>query len=234
MPAIIQINDVSKKYRTVDALKDVTLTIRSGKVIGLLGPNGSGKTTFIKILSGMIRNYKGEILVDRQPWTYKAKHHIAYLPDTMFLSGEKKVSQMIRYYADMFDDFNESRLHTLIKRFNIDDTLRFKQLSKGNKEKLQLALILSRDTRIYLFDEPIGGVDPAVRQIILDTIMEYRKTDATIILSTHQIYDVESLFDEVIFLKEGRVFLHEPTRKLIAREQKPLVDVFKDVFRHVA
>lgn len=233
MRGIVHIKGVSKTYRGTQALRDVTLTLRTGKIIGLLGPNGSGKTTLIKIIAGMIRNFDGDLLVDRAQFSHKSKSLISYLPDTMIMNGEKTVKGLARYYGDMFGDFSGERFDELVKRFRINGTMKFKQLSKGNKEKLQLALILSRDAKVYLFDEPIGGVDPAVRQVILDTIMEFRRPDAAIVLSTHQIYDVEALFDEVIFLKEGEVVLHEPTHKLLKREQKPLVDVFKEVFRYV-
>lgn len=233
MKSLVKLNQVSKNYGSVEALRKVDLSLGSGRIIGLLGPNGSGKTTLIKILTGMIRNYKGKVFIEGQKRSYKANAIISYLPDLFIFDAWKSIKQIIYYFNDVYDDFNLSKCFQLLKEFQIDDRSHFKKLSKGNKEKLQLALVLSRDAKIYLFDEPIGGVDPVVRDIIIDTIMTYKNTDATVILSTHQIYDVENLFDEVIFLKQGKLLLHLPTKDLLKRSGKSLIDTFKEVYRHV-
>lgn len=234
MEKIIKIEKLSKKYKNVQALKNINIEIDSGKVIGLLGPNGSGKTTLIKILAGMIRNYDGRIYINGKKWSDKSKALISYLPDTMIFDQWKSTDQLIKFYDDMFKDFDPYRVEELIRRFDIDTSKSFNKLSKGNKEKLQLAFVLARNARLYLFDEPIGGVDPSVREIILETIMEYRETDATVILSTHQIYDVENLFDEVIFLKKGKALFHENTKQLVRNNGLSLVNIFKKVYKNVS
>ena len=234
MGYIIETKQINKTYGKVSALKNVNLRIEKGKVIGLLGPNGSGKTTLIKILTGMIRNYDGQILINGKKWSYKSKALISYLPDVMFFEKWKTLDQLVNFFDDMFEDFQPLKFKELIAYFGIEDRKHFKKLSKGNKEKLQLAFILARNASIYLFDEPIGGVDPAVRELILDVIMKFKNSNATVILSTHQIYDVENLFDEVIFLKKGKVLFHHNTRALIQNNNMSLLNIFKKVYSNVS
>jgi len=222
----------TKYYGGLAALDGVNLTLEKGKIIGLLGPNGSGKTTLIKILTGMSLQYTGEVFVDGVKKSYISKAKISYLPDQLYFDQWMKIIDLQNYVKDIFSDFNVDRFMGLMKRFKIDDRGLIRKLSKGNQEKLQLALVLARDAEIYIFDEPIGGVDPALRQIILDTIMDHRNPNSTILLSTHQIYDVEDLFDEVIFLKEGKVVLHKPTKDLVNETGKSLLETFKEVFRY--
>ncbi len=232
MSEILKLVNVSKYYSGFPALNGINLTLEKGKIVGLLGPNGSGKTTLIKILTGMNLQYEGSVYVNGQIWTHLSKKYISYLPDQLYFDQWMRIKDLENYYADMFDDFNRSKFHSLLHKFRIENRIYIRKLSKGNQEKLQLALVLSRDALIYIFDEPIGGVDPALRQIILDTIMEAKNTEATVILSTHQIYDVEDLFEEVIFLKEGNVLLHKNTKDLIASTNKSLLETFKEVFRY--
>jgi len=232
MSEMVKCINVSKYYGNQAALSGVNLTLDKGKIIGLLGPNGSGKTTLIKILTGMTLQYLGEVLIDGAKKDYQSKQRISYLPDQLYFDGWMKISDLQDYVNDMFQDFNLTRFNELLKKFHIEDRGLIRKLSKGNQEKLQLALVLSRDADLYIFDEPIGGVDPALRQIILDTIMDHRNPNATILLSTHQIYDVENLFDEVIFLKEGKVVLHESTSELVKKSGKSLLETFKEVFRY--
>jgi ABC-2 type transport system ATP-binding protein len=232
MSEIVRIENLTKNYGTLVALNNVSLTLESGKIIGLLGPNGSGKTTLIKTLTGMLKQYTGNIYIDGKPKTNESKALISYLPDQLYFDSWMKIKDLERYFRDMFLDFSADRFHALLKRFHIEDRILIKKLSKGNQEKLQLALVLSRNARLYIFDEPIGGVDPALRQIILDTIMNERNPESTILLSTHQIYDVENLFDEVIFLKEGNVILHKPTKEVVAESGKSLLETFKEVFKY--
>ncbi|TVP96111.1 MAG: ABC transporter ATP-binding protein [Acholeplasmatales bacterium] len=231
--AFLELRNVSKRYGNLNALNDVSLSIKKGSVVGLLGPNGSGKTTMIKLITGMLRHYKGTVFLEGLPWSYRSKALISYLPDVFIFDGQHSVKGLMRYYRDMYPDFNELTFLSLLERFKIDRRGQFKQLSKGNKEKLQLAFVLAREADLYIFDEPIGGVDPVVREIILDTIMEFKQTDATVILATHQIHDVEPLFDEVIFLKEGSIHTHEDTKTLLSRSNRSLVDCFKEAFRDV-
>ncbi len=233
MTEMVRLEGVTKFYGKFPALKDVNLTLEKGKIIGLLGPNGSGKTTLIKILTGMTLQYEGKIFIDGKPWTHQSKALISYLPDQLYFDRWMRIADLERYFSDMFADFNKEKFHMLLNKFRIEDRVLIHRLSKGNQEKLQLALILSRDALLYIFDEPIGGVDPALRQIILDTIMESRNTQATVILSTHQIYDVEELFDEIIFLKQGVVERHMETQELIKQSGKSLLETFKEVFKYV-
>ncbi|MFA6800681.1 MAG: ABC transporter ATP-binding protein [Acholeplasmataceae bacterium] len=228
---LIEIIDVSKNYGSTQALNHVNLQIDKGRVVGLLGPNGSGKTTLIKVLTGLLKQYEGQILINGEKISNRSKALISYLPDQIYFDKWMKISDAVSYFKDMYEDFNEDRFNQLMSSFRVEQRSLIRKLSKGNQEKLQLALILSRDAHIYIFDEPIGGVDPVVREIILSTIMHNHQPDALIILSTHQIYDVEELFDEVIFLKQGQIVLHENTKALLKSYDKTLLDVFKEVFR---
>jgi len=232
MAEMLKCVNVTKYYGGLAALDGVNLTLEKGKIIGLLGPNGSGKTTLIKILTGMSLQYTGEVFVDGVKKSYISKAKISYLPDQLYFDQWMKIIDLQNYVKDIFSDFNVDRFMGLMKRFKIDDRGLIRKLSKGNQEKLQLALVLARDAEIYIFDEPIGGVDPALRQIILDTIMDHRNPNSTILLSTHQIYDVVDLFDEVIFLKAGKVVLHKPTKDLVNETGKSLLETFKEVFRY--
>lgn len=233
MDKIIEIKGLTKQYGKTVALNNVDLSLDKGKIIGLLGPNGSGKTTFIKVLTGLLKQYSGEVVIDHRLLSTETKSEISYLPDQLYFDSWMKIDDLRRYFKDMYADFNEARFLELMMAFQIEDRTLIKRLSKGNQEKLQLALVLSRDAKVYIFDEPIGGVDPALREIILDTIMTYKNKEATVLLSTHQIYDVEDLFDEVVFLRRGQVVLHENTKTLIETRGKSLLDIFKEEFKYV-
>lgn len=233
MSELVRFENITKIYNNkVVALSDVNLCLEPGRIVGLLGPNGSGKTTLIKILTGMIRDHGGTVYVDGKRFSSESKALISYLPDQLYFDQWMRVKDLENYFADMFADFSRDTFRTLLAKFKIPNRELAKKLSKGNQEKLQLALILSRKARLYVLDEPIGGVDPALRQIIIDTIINEHRVDSTILLSTHQIYDVETLFDDVIFLKEGRVHLHMPTRQLIDESGKSLLETFKEVFKY--
>lgn len=232
MASLLSISGLTKYYGKFRALDDVYLELKGGQVVGLLGPNGSGKTTLIKVLTGLLKQYEGYISINGEPISNLSKALISYLPDQIYFDKWMKIKDAVAYFKDMYEDFNEDRFQDLMKKFFIEDRTYIKKLSKGNQEKLQLALILSRDALIYIFDEPIGGVDPVVRDVILDTILNNHNPEALIILSTHQIYDVQELFDEVIFLKRGSVELHRNTKDLIEEHQKPLIEIFKEVFKN--
>lgn len=232
MDSIASIKNLNKAYGKTQALSQVNLELSKGKIIGLLGPNGSGKTTLIKVLTGLLKQYEGEVKIDSMPVSEITKNYVSYLPDQLYFDSWMKINDLKRYFMDMYDDFNPERFQELMSQFQIPNRDLIRKLSKGNQEKLQLALVLSRDAKLYIFDEPIGGVDPALREIILETIMQYRNSDATILLSTHQIYDVEELFDEVIFLRQGQVMLHQNLDELIAEKNKSLLEIFKEVFKY--
>ena len=232
MDSIVSIQNLKKSYGRTEALVDVNLELPKGKIIGLLGPNGSGKTTLIKILTGLLQQFEGEVKIDGMPISKDTKRVVSYLPDQLYYDSWMKIMDLKRYFMDMYNDFDEARFDELINQFQIPKRDLIRKLSKGNQEKLQLAFVLSWNAKLYIFDEPIGGVDPALREIILETIMNYRNTDATILLSTHQIYDVEQLFDEVVFLKQGHVMLHQNLDELIAEKNKSLLEIFKEVFKY--
>lgn len=229
---IVSIKNLNKSYGQTRALVNVNLDLTKGKIIGLLGPNGSGKTTLIKILTGLLQQFEGNVTIDGMKISPATKNVVSYLPDQLYFESWMKIDDLKKYFEDMYSDFNPLRFNELMYQFQIPARDLIRKLSKGNQEKLQLAMVLSRDAKLYIFDEPIGGVDPALREIILDTIMNYRNSEATILLSTHQIYDVEELFDEVVFLKQGEVMLHQNLDELIMERNKSLLEIFKEVFRY--
>jgi ABC-2 type transport system ATP-binding protein len=229
---IVSIKNLNKSYGQTRALVNVNLDLTKGKIIGLLGPNGSGKTTLIKILTGLLQQFEGNVTIDGMKISPATKNVVSYLPDQLYFESWMKIDDLKKYFEDMYSDFNPLRFNELMYQFQIPSRDLIRKLSKGNQEKLQLAMVLSRDAKLYIFDEPIGGVDPALREIILETIMNYRNSEATILLSTHQIYDVEELFDEVVFLKQGEVMLHQNLDELIMERNKSLLEIFKEVFRY--
>jgi ABC-2 type transport system ATP-binding protein len=228
---MIQLKNLSKRYGSTVALNKINLTLEKGKIIGLCGPNGAGKTTLIKILNGLIADYEGEVSLLKQPVSQLTKARVAYLPDVNFLDPKSTAAQAKVLFCDMFDDFDENKFNQLIERLNINPKQRFSTLSKGMKEKLQLALIMSRKADIYILDEPIGGVDPAARDLILNTILDNYNPEALVLLSTHLIGDIEHIFDQVIFLKEGHVEVFEDTESLRTQYGVSIDQHFREVFK---
>jgi len=194
-------------------------------------PNGSGKTTLIKLAEGLLQPTEGQILISGKMPGTETKAQIAYLPDREFLPDYMTVEQLLRYYADFFQDFDMERAEMMLKNLNINKAQRMKKLSKGTKEKVQLILTMSRDAKIYILDEPIAGVDPAARDYILKTIISNYSPDSLVIICTHLIADIESVLDEVVFLKEGRVVLHRNADELREEEGKSIDGLFREVFR---
>lgn len=231
MSEIVKIENVKKVYPNVVALDDVNLTIEKGKIVGLLGPNGSGKTTLIKILVGLIKDFTGNIEIFGESLGYKSKAKVAYLPDHDFLSDRFNVRQAIEFYKEFFADFNEKKALNLLTQFNINLDRKVINLSKGNKEKLQLILTLSRNAELYVFDEPIAGVDPASRDVIFNLIMNNYSKGSTVIISTHLIQEVENILDEVIFIKSGKILTHQPKNELIEKHEKTIDALFREVFK---
>ncbi len=231
MSELIQIDNLNKKYGKKLVLKDVHLTLTSGKIIGLLGPNGSGKTTLIKILNGLLKDYEGHIHIDQQPIGVHSKSVISYLPDEPYFENWMTTSDALNLFVDMYEDFDLNKALSLMERMDIEKSIKIKELSKGMKEKFQLILVMSRKAKIYILDEPLGGIDPAARELILDIILNNYAEDALVLLSTHLIADIEKIFDEVIFLKNGEVILHENSEDLRMRRQASINDVFKEEFK---
>ena len=209
----------------------MSLTIEPGRVVGLLGPNGSGKTTLIKLINGLLTPSAGEVLVGGDRPGPRSKALVSYLPDRDYLADWMTVEQQIGFFRDLYADFDRDKAMEMLLRLNIDPKQRFKQLSKGTREKVQLILVMSRKASLYLLDEPIGGVDPATRDYILDTIIRNYNPEAAVILSTHLIADVEPVLDDVIFLQNGRVVLHQAADELREERGMSVDQTFREVFK---
>jgi ABC-2 type transport system ATP-binding protein len=229
--AILECKALSKHYGKVAALESVDLSIESGRVVGLLGPNGSGKTTFIKLVNGLLTPTAGEVRVGGNRPGPASKALVAYLPDRDYLADWMSVEQQIRFFADFYKDFDQEKAREMLARLGVDPAQKFKTLSKGTREKVQLTLVMSRKAQLYLLDEPIGGVDPATRDFILDTIIRNYNPEAAVIISTHLIADVEQVLDEVIFLKEGRVVLQDSTDNIREQQGMSVDRYFREVFK---
>lgn len=228
---LIEINNLRKTYDKKIALDNINLKISSGKVIGLLGKNGMGKTTLIKIINDLLIPSDGEILIKGKCPGIESKKIISYLPERTYLDKEMNISQILDYFSDFYDDFNKDKALKLLKDLNLDEKLKISKLSKGMQEKLQLILVMSRDAELYILDEPIGGVDPATRDYILDVILTNFNSEATIIISTHLISDIERILDEVIFIDNGKIILHSDTDELRRKEGASIDEIFRRMFK---
>ena len=206
---LIQCQDLHKRYGRKEALCGVNLRLESGKIVGLLGPNGSGKTTLIKILNGLLKPDQGMVTIDGEEPGIHTKSVISYLPDKPYFADWMKITDLLELFEDFYEDFDRARAEKMCQELGIDTKLKMKTLSKGNKEKVQLVLVMSRQAKLYLLDEPIAGVDPAARDFILSTILNNYNPDGTVLISTHLIADVERVLDEVIFLKDGQIVRHQ-------------------------
>lgn len=227
----IEMIQLEKKYGSFPALQNVNLTLGQGRIVGLLGPNGSGKTTLIKLLNGLIQPSTGQILLDGEKPGPKSKAKISYLPDKSYLNSQMTVEQLVDLFADFYADFNVEKVNNLLKDLNIPVQKKLKTLSKGTQEKVQLALVMSREAEVYCLDEPIGGVDPVARDYILQTIISQYNRDALVIISTHLIYDVENVLDDVVMIKNGSIFLYDSVENIREREQKSVDEMFREVMR---
>lgn len=228
---ILECNGLVKRYGPVTALNGVTFGIEPGHIVGLLGPNGSGKSTLIKLANGLLVPNDGEILIDGNAPGKESHSMVSYLPERNSLPLWMTIKQLQKFYQDFFPDFRKDRFQDMLDRLELSPRQRLKDLSKGNREKVQLILTMSREARLYLLDEPIGGVDPAARDYILDTIIRNYNPDASVIISTHLISDVEKVLDEVIFIDKGQVTLQSSVDEI--REEKGMsVDaLFREVYR---
>ena len=228
---ILKCTGLTKCYGNKPALTNVNLELERGKIIGLLGPNGSGKTTLIKLANGLLTPEDGEILIDGKEIGVETKKIVSYLPDKTYLDESMKVKALLQMFADFYEDFNMENAAQMIEKLGIDMNAKLKTLSKGNKEKVQLILVMSRRAELYLLDEPIGGVDPATRDYILDSIIRNYNENASVVISTHLISDVEKVLDEVIFIKNGEIVLHDSVDNIREREGKSVDEYFREVFR---
>ena len=228
---ILECKGLTKRYGKVTALDKVDLQIEPGRVVGLLGPNGSGKTTLIKLANGLLTASEGQILIAGETPCPETKALVAYLPDRDFLADWMTPSQQMDFFADFYQDFDRAKAEEMMTRLGIDMNQRFKQLSKGTREKVQLILVMSRAAKLYLLDEPIGGVDPATRDFILETIIRNYNPEAAVVISTHLIADVEQVLDEVIFLQNGHVALHSPADEIREKKGMSVDAYFREVYR---
>ena len=222
---------LTKRYGRKTALAGVNLELGRGRIVGLLGPNGSGKTTLIKILCGLLQPSEGAVLVDGAPVGPYTKSIISYLPDRMYFADWMKATDLFDLFADFYSDFDRTRAMSMCASLGVTPSDRLKSMSKGTKEKVQLVLVMARKAQLYLLDEPIAGVDPAARDFILRTILTNYNEEGTVLISTHLISDVERVLDEAIFLKEGKIMLHETVDAIREKEGRSVDTLFREIFR---
>lgn len=231
MNQLIEIAGLTKAYDSKHiAVNNITLSLPRGKIIGLLGPNGSGKTTLIKMMNGLLTPTHGNIRINGQFVGADTKSHVAYLPDRTYLSGGQKISRVLDFFCDFYLDFQRDKAMAMLQSLNIDPDMKLKALSKGTREKVQLILVMSRDADLYVLDEPIAGVDPAARDYILRTIINNYNPGSTILLSTHLIGDIESVLDEVIFMRYGHLVLYTSVDNIREQHGKSVDAYFREVF----
>ncbi|MGX8699715.1 ABC transporter ATP-binding protein [Caproiciproducens sp.] len=231
MENILECQNLVKFFPGCLALNSISLAIPKGRIVGLLGPNGSGKSTMIKLANGLITPTSGKILIDGMEPGIETKKMISYLPERTYLNDWMDVNSMVNFFADFYEDFNKQKAYDMLRRLGVDPVQRLKTMSKGTKEKVQLILVMSREAKLYLLDEPIGGVDPAARDYILDTIIGNYSAEATIVISTHLIADVEKVLDEVVFINQGNIVLTSTVDDIREKENKSVDALFREVFK---
>ena len=228
---LLEINNLNKSFDNKEILKDINLSIQSGKIIGLLGKNGVGKTTLIKLINDLLTPPSGEILIKGQKIGVETKKVISYLPERTYLNKQMKVSEVISYFEDFYDNFDSKKAKRLLKDLDLDINQKLTKMSKGMQEKVQLVLVMSRSADLYVLDEPLGGVDPATRDYILDTILSNFNENASVIISTHLISDIEKILDEVIFIDKGQIVLQSDADKLRKKEKSSIDEIFRRMFK---
>lgn len=231
MDSILTVKNVRKSYGKKLALDGLSFDIAPNQIVGLLGPNGSGKTTVIKLINTLITDYEGEILICGNPPGIESKKQISYLPDKPFLRSDLKIKTAVDMYADFYADFDRKKALQMLGTMKLEPDMRIKSLSKGMTEKLQLVLVMSRAAKLYIFDEPIAGVDPAARDFILETIIKNFIDGASLLISTHLISDVEKFLDRALFIREGKIILDEQADSLREREGKSIDQIFREGFK---
>lgn len=231
MSELLRCENLVKTYGSRPALNGINLTVESGRIIGLLGPNGAGKTTLIKMINGLLTPTSGQILIDGKTPGPLTKPLVSYLPDVNYLNHWMTVEQIVRMFTDFYDDFRPELAFEMIGRLGVDRKSRLKTLSKGNKEKVSLILVMSRSAKLYVLDEPIAGVDPATRDYIISTIINNYNPDASVLISTHLISDIESVLDEVIFINNGQIILHDSVDHLREEHGESVDELFREVFK---
>lgn len=228
---LLECKNVCKSYGHKEVLKDINLSLPAGKIVGLLGKNGSGKTTLIKAINGLLSLDKGEILIDGKEIGVDTKKIISYLPERNYLNVHEKVKDIIDYFSDFYDDFDKDKVYKLLNNLNIQAEDKLATMSKGMREKVQLSLVMSRRAKLYILDEPMGGVDPATRDYILDTILNNFDEGSTILMSTHLISDIERVLDEVVFIDNGKITRCDSAEKIREETGKSIDEVFREDFK---
>ena len=230
MNKIVEIKNMTKKYFTKKALDNLSLEIDAGKIVGILGPNGSGKTTLIKILTGLLRQTEGEVFIDKHKVGVYTKSIVSYLPDRNFLYKWMRIEDAGQLFKDFYPDFDEQKFAELLAFMKLEKNMKIDTLSKGMMEKLNLSLVLARNAKLYILDEPIAGVDPVARDQILDAIINNYHENSSMLITTHLVRDMENILEEVVFLKEGKIVLTGDTETLRAEKGKQIDDIYKEVF----
>ena len=231
MESVLTVERLTKIYGNNPALNTLNLELQPGRIVGLLGPNGSGKTTLLKLCSGLLTPTEGKILICGEPVGVKSKALVSYLPDRTYLRNGQRISQQLDFFQDFYEDFDRERAEQMLQALGVPLKARFGTLSKGSREKVQLVLVMSRRAKLYLLDEPIGGVDPAARDYILNTIVTNFAPEATVVISTHLIADVEGILDDFIFLHQGNVVRQGAVREAKEETGMTLDEQFREVFR---
>ncbi len=231
MSELLRCDRVTKTFGTTTALNNVSFTLESGKIVGLLGPNGSGKTTLIKLINGLLTPNCGNILIEGELPGPATKSKVAYLPDNIYLNSWMTVKQIVEYFNDFYEDFLPERAYEMLQRLDISPSRRLKTLSKGNKEKVCLILVMSRQAKLYVLDEPIAGVDPAARDYVISTIINNYNPEATVLISTHLIADIEQVLDEVLFIRNGDLVLQKTVDEIREENGMSVDGLFREVFR---
>ena len=228
---LVEIKNLNKKFDNKYALKDINLKLSSGKIIGLLGKNGAGKTTLIKLMNDLLTPTSGKIIINGNSVGVETKKVISYLPERTYLNKQMKVKEVLKYFEDFYDNFDLQKAKKLLKDLDLDENQNLSKMSKGMQEKVQLVLVMSRSAELYILDEPLGGVDPATRDYILDTILSNFNENASVIISTHLISDIERILDEVIFIDNGEIILQSDADKLRNEEKSSIDEVFRRTFK---
>ncbi|MBU3090503.1 ABC transporter ATP-binding protein [Clostridium sp. CM028] len=231
MNSILKSEKICKSYLNKKALRGVDLDIMPGKIVGLLGPNGSGKTTFLKIAAGILHSSKGEILIDGQKPGVYTKSIVSYLPDNEYLLNWMKIKDAVKYFKDFYSDFDEKKSKEMLQFMKLDENSTVKSLSKGMKEKLKLTLVLSRSAKLYILDEPLGGVDPTTREQILNAIVNNFSENSSMIITTHLVNDIERIFDDVVFISDGEIVLKGNAEELRISKKKSIDELYREVFK---
>lgn len=228
---LLEINHLYKSYDSKNVLCDINLKVKQGKIIGLLGKNGNGKSTLIKLINDLLVPDKGNIKVNGKAIGVESKKIISYLPERTFLNKNMTVLEVINYFRDFYDNFDSAKAIKLLQDLKLDVNQKLSKMSKGMQEKVQLVLVMSRKAKLYILDEPLGGVDPATRDYILDTILNNFSDDASIIISTHLISDIERILDEVIFIDNGKIIIQSDADNLRNKEKKSIDEIFREMFK---